>query len=309
MLPRPPRLPGAARPSREIVATRASCCRPSPACAATRWRRRRWRWRSGSCGRAARGVPLYRLLGGRGGEIAAGVSIGLQHDAAALVDKVAAEAARGLPAHQDQDQAGPRPRARGGGARALPRPAADGGRQQRLHAGGRAALPRAGRLRPDDGRAAAGLGRHRGPRRAAAPDPHAGVPRRVDPLRRRRAPRARPGRLPDHQHQGGPRGRLRGELWPSTTCAARGVPGLVRRHARVRHRAAGERAPADAARLHAARRHLGQRALLRRGPGRPAGRGLSRRHDRRAGRPGHRPRDRLAARRAGDTTFREEWRR
>jgi O-succinylbenzoate synthase len=39
--------------------------------------------------------PLYALLGGRGGEIAAGVSIGLQKDAAQLVDAVAREAAAG----------------------------------------------------------------------------------------------------------------------------------------------------------------------------------------------------------------------
>ena len=41
------------------------------------------------------GVPLWRLLGGRGGEIAAGVSVGLQADEAALLDKVAAEVAAG----------------------------------------------------------------------------------------------------------------------------------------------------------------------------------------------------------------------
>jgi len=41
------------------------------------------------------GRPLYALLGGRGGTIAAGVSIGLQSDAAALVDAVAREAAAG----------------------------------------------------------------------------------------------------------------------------------------------------------------------------------------------------------------------
>lgn len=40
-------------------------------------------------------VPLYRALGGRGGRVAAGVSIGLQRDAAALVDKVEAERAAG----------------------------------------------------------------------------------------------------------------------------------------------------------------------------------------------------------------------
>jgi o-succinylbenzoate synthase len=42
-----------------------------------------------------RGVPLYRLLGGRGGTIASGVSIGLQPDAAALVAKVEVELAAG----------------------------------------------------------------------------------------------------------------------------------------------------------------------------------------------------------------------
>jgi o-succinylbenzoate synthase len=41
------------------------------------------------------GVPLYRLLGGRGGEVAAGVSVGLQRDDAALVERVQAEVAAG----------------------------------------------------------------------------------------------------------------------------------------------------------------------------------------------------------------------
>jgi O-succinylbenzoate synthase len=41
------------------------------------------------------GVPLYRALGGRGGQIATGVSIGLQPTTAALVERVAEEAAAG----------------------------------------------------------------------------------------------------------------------------------------------------------------------------------------------------------------------
>jgi o-succinylbenzoate synthase len=41
------------------------------------------------------GVALWRILGGRGGEIQAGVSIGLQKDEAALLDRVAAEVAAG----------------------------------------------------------------------------------------------------------------------------------------------------------------------------------------------------------------------
>jgi O-succinylbenzoate synthase len=41
------------------------------------------------------GVPLWRLLGGRGGEIDAGVSVGLQEDEAALLERVEAEVAAG----------------------------------------------------------------------------------------------------------------------------------------------------------------------------------------------------------------------
>jgi O-succinylbenzoate synthase len=41
------------------------------------------------------GAPLYRLLGGRGGAVAAGVSVGLQDDDAALVERVSAEVAAG----------------------------------------------------------------------------------------------------------------------------------------------------------------------------------------------------------------------
>jgi O-succinylbenzoate synthase len=41
------------------------------------------------------GVPLHRLLGGRGGTIASGVSVGLQEDVGALVDAVAREVEAG----------------------------------------------------------------------------------------------------------------------------------------------------------------------------------------------------------------------
>jgi o-succinylbenzoate synthase len=41
------------------------------------------------------GIPLYRLIGGRGGEIASGVSIGLQKDEATLVGRVETEVAAG----------------------------------------------------------------------------------------------------------------------------------------------------------------------------------------------------------------------
>ncbi len=41
------------------------------------------------------GAPLWRVLGGRGGTIASGVSVGLQKDAPSLVEKVEAEVAAG----------------------------------------------------------------------------------------------------------------------------------------------------------------------------------------------------------------------
>ena len=41
------------------------------------------------------GLPLYRLLGGRGGRVAAGVSVGLEAEDAAVVDRVAAEVEAG----------------------------------------------------------------------------------------------------------------------------------------------------------------------------------------------------------------------
>ncbi len=49
-----------------------------------------WEWEA-----RRQGVPLYRILGGRGGEIESGVSIGLQKDASALLDNVASEVAAG----------------------------------------------------------------------------------------------------------------------------------------------------------------------------------------------------------------------
>ena len=53
-------------------------------------------------------------------------------------------------------------------------------------------------------------------------------------------------------------------------CYSRGVPGLVRRDARVRHRPGGQRCDRIAAGVHHSRRRLGLRQVLRRGPRRTA---------------------------------------
>ena len=232
--------------------------------------------------------PLYALLGGRGGEIAAGVSIGMQPDDAALVDSVAAEAAAGYRRIKIKIKPG-RDRALGGGGRGASRPAADGRREQRLHAGRRRPLRGAGRPRPDDGRAAARLGRHRRPRRAAE---RIRTPVCLDESIRS---------ADDARHAldlGACRivnikvGRVGGfaAASPSTTSAvARGVPvwcgGMLEsgigRLANVHLQTLpGFMLPGDTS---------AERALLRGGPGRPAGRGLAARDDRgsRAARIGH----------------------
>ena len=254
VLPRAARLPGAAGASPlDLAHPRELLARASRACAATRWPRRRWRWRCGSCRRAARACRSTRLLGGRGGHDR---SRRLHRPAEATPDAargtVEREVAAGYRRDQDQDQARPRP-ARSVAracARRFPDAAADGGRQQRLHARRRAAASRElDALRPDDGRAAAGLGRHRRPRGAAA--------------RRSRTPVCLDESIrcaDDARHaldlgacrivniKAGPRGRLRVQPGRARPLPRARRPGLVRRHARVGHRPAGQRAPADAAR-------------------------------------------------------------
>ena len=112
---------------------------------------------------------------------------------------------------------------------------------------------------------------------------HADLPRREHPLGRRRAQGARARGLPGHQHQGQPRGRAaRGEARPRRL-PGEGGAGLVRRHARVRHRPRRQRRDREPAGVHPARRRLGLGQVLPRGRRRAARAGPSR------GRPRARP--------------------
>jgi O-succinylbenzoate synthase len=243
------------------------------------------------------GVPLHRLLGGRGGTIASGVSVGLQEDVGALVDTVAREVEAGYRRVKIKIKPG----------------------QDR-------ALVEAVRARfPDlplmaDANSAytltdAPLFRELDAHRLMMVEQplgwddivdHATLQRQIhtpvcldesirSPADARKALELGSCRIVNIKA-----GRV-GGFAPSVevhdVCRARG---LVRRHAGVRHRASGQRAPADPARLHAARRHLGERALLRRGPDRSAGDRGRRRHDRGARRARHRPRDRVVTGGAGD---------
>ena len=243
-------------------------------------------------------APLYRVLDGRGGRIAAGVSIGLQRDEAALVERVAVEVAAGYrrvkvkikPGRDVALLAAVRARfpdvplmADANSAYTL----ADAEHLQALDAFSLTMVEQP--LAWDDVVDHATLAR-----RLATPICLDESIRSAEDARRAieigacRVVNVKVGRV------GGLRLRPRR---PRHVPRAR-RPRVVRRHARVGHRPSRQRAPADAARLHAARRHRGERALLRRGPRRPAGRGRPRRDDRGARGTRHRPRDRLAARRA-----------
>ena len=80
------------------------------------------------------GLPLARLIGGTRDRVAVGISLGIQREPAALVERASAALRAGYPEDQAQDQAGPGRRVRGGGARrARQGRAADGRREQRLH--------------------------------------------------------------------------------------------------------------------------------------------------------------------------------
>ena len=87
----------------------------------------------------------------------------------------------------------------------------------------------------------------------------------LDECIRTRAPR-RAGhpaaRLRHHQHQAGPRGRLRRSAARARRGAGGRHSGVVRRHAGSRHRPRAQRGAGHAAQFRAARRRLGQPALL-----------------------------------------------
>ena len=124
-------------------------------------------------------------------------------------------------------------------------------------------LAGARRARPDDDRAAAGARRPRAPRRAAA----AAAGRRSastsrSPSLDRAQDMVDARQRPDHQHQAGPRRRLRRRVAIHDFCREHGDSRVVRRHARERRRARVQRGARVAAELHAAGRREPERALL-----------------------------------------------
>src|SRR5262249_8908559 len=112
-----------------------------------------------------------------------------------------------ISADQDQDQAG---EGRGAGEAAEERVSAsevDGGRQLGVHDAGFAAAEAAGCVSPDDGRAAAGLGRFVRAYPVAGATCHADLPGRVYSHRGTGQSGGGAGSVPDYQYQDGSRGR------------------------------------------------------------------------------------------------------
>ena len=139
----------------------------------------------------AEGRTFGEYVGAVRDRVPSGVSVGIQRDPRRPGRRGARLPRRGLRAHQDQDQAGPRRRRHGRCARRLRHDPAAGRRELRLHAGGCRDPVRARPLRPAAHRAAAPGGRPRRPRHARAEPAHPGVPGRID----RVATRPRPTRL------------------------------------------------------------------------------------------------------------------
>ncbi len=131
-----------------------------------------------------------------------------------------------LSAHQDEDQARPGHRHGPRGAQALPCPAADGGRQLGVHAGRRgspAAVSTNSYLMMIE--QPLGARRNHRPRQAAVAAPDAHLPGRVHPLGASCRTGHPSGRLAHHQHQAGPRGRIRRGAQRTRCGAARaGIP-------------------------------------------------------------------------------------
>ncbi len=165
------------------------------------------------------GVPLWKKIGGGARrEIPCGVSIGIQDSVEQLLEKIERELAAGYQRIKMKIKPGwdvDVVRAR---ARAFPADQADGRRQLGLHAGRRRTSAQAGRLLPDDDRAAAGPRRHHRPRRVAGAAADAHLPGRIASARAHHAAQAiRLRRLRNYQHQAGPRGRVRRSAHACTT--------------------------------------------------------------------------------------------
>ena len=266
----------------------------------------------GAPGARREGVPLYRVLGGRGGE-----------HRGRRVDRAAeGRARRSWSAWRPRSAAGLPPRSRSrssrGGTRRWWRRCAARFPDLPLMVDANSAytlddaplFEALDALRADDDRAAARLGRHRGPRGAAAPHPDPDLPRRVDPLRRDARHALDLGACRVINLKAGPRRRLRARASPSTTSAESaacplwcggmlesGIGRLANVHLQT---LPGFTLPGDTS---ASARYFAEDLVDP--PVTVSKDGL----DRGARAAGHRPRDRVASASSGPRSCREEWRR
>ena len=167
-----------------------------------------------------------------------------------------------------------------------------GGRQHGVHPGRRRAPAPTRRLRPADDRAAARARRHGRPRRPAACAPHRHLPRRVDRHARAAAQALALGSCRLINIKIGRVGGYTEALGIHDICQSARRAGLVRRHARMRHRPRAQRRAGEPAELLAAGRHLREQAVLGARRDHEAVRGRGRRHRRGADGARHRRRHR-----------------
>ncbi|MCK7541379.1 MAG: hypothetical protein MZV63_66075 [Marinilabiliales bacterium] len=194
----------------------------------------------------------------------------------------------GLQADQDQDQARLGRRGLRRRPREVSRHHAPGRRQRRLRPQGHGDAQGARRLRHAHGRTAVRTLRPVGARQAPAGDEDAGLPRRERPVRRHDPGGPGDGQLPGRQHQGRAGRRLRrGAPDPRSLPGGRRA-GLVRRHARMRHRPGPQPAHRLAPELQVPERPQRQPPVLQGGPDRPGDRAQRAGDDPRPGRAGHR---------------------
>ena len=196
--------------------------------------------------------PLSKVLGGTRDRIASGVSIGIQDSLDQLMDKIEKELAAGLSAHQDQDQAGLGHRRRRARAQDVRRHSPAGRRQRRVLARRRGACWR--RLDPfdlllieqpldyDDVMDHAVLQRQITTPVCLDESIHTvRIARDAIEAKACRIINIKPGRVGGHQ----------ASIELHDLCAANGIPGLARRHARERHRPRAQHSPGQPAEFHA----------------------------------------------------------
>ena len=245
--------------------------------------------------------PLWRYIGGTRTDIACGVSIGLQDSTAALLDKVSDALECGYQRIKIKIKPGKDVHlvdaVRGRFPDITLSVDANAAYSLVTDSPVFARLDEFGLLMIEQPLAPGDLVDHAKLQRSVR---HVDLSRRIHREPGTGATRSRIGRVPNHQHQIGPRrGIQRGKGHSGIHASARHA-GVVRWNAGSGHRPRSQHRPLDAVRLHAAGRYRRFGKVLARGHRRAAGNGESSGNDHRANRVWHRFRSQRSPRRGAD---------